>query len=133
MTNFERMMKCKTPEEFAYIFSRLKTFALYANGRLLNSSPSDFLEWLNKESNDLDRMIVFDNNIRKCPICGSTDIRLVTISDSGETIEIKEGDSFNWCYYVCHDCRHGGFVNETVIGSSDWPKNQTEALLVWNF
>ena len=133
MTNFERMMTCKTPEEFAYIFSRLKTFALYANGKLLNQSPSDFLEWLNKENNSLDATIIFDTSLRPCPECGSIDIKLVTLSEEGEWIEINKGDSFSHCHYRCPNCGYMKLSNDRVIGSDRWSENQIEALLVWNF
>ena len=133
MTNFERMMKCKTPEEFAYIFSRLKTFALYANGRLLNKSPGDFLEWLNKENNSLDATIVFDASLRPCPKCGSTDIKLVTLSTDGTFIEVNKMPSFSHCHYRCTNCGHMELSNDKVMGSDKWSENETEARLIWNY
>ena len=132
MTNFERLMACKTQEEFTYAYCRLKQYAIYANGRLLDSSPSDFMEWLNKESDVTDINTAFNMKLNKCPKCGSNDIQLVYINDNGEVIKINKDSKFNYCFYKCMNCNHAETEEERVISSSRWPKNQIEALLVWN-
>lgn len=71
MKTFERILQCRTPEELASIYHKIDKWAIYANGRLLNRyDPSDFIEWLSKESDDTDDVILgtIGKNEKKYPI-----------------------------------------------------------------
>ena len=117
MTNFERITKCKTPEEFAYAFMRLNHYAIYANGRLLDSSPNDFMEWLNKETDSVDISIVFNSDIRSCSKCGCIP-------------ELK--NEFNTIWYQCPNCNNIA-KNEDNNGNMMESRSELEVRLIWNY
>ena len=81
MTNFERMMQCKSAEDLAYTYKRLHQYEIYANGKLMNSTPANFLEWLNKESDDLDDKL-FETKLINCPRCGAIPKLIHTENDT---------------------------------------------------
>lgn len=117
MTNFERFTKCETPEEFTYVFMRLQQYAIYANGRLLDSSPNDFMEWLNKETDELDIDIVFNSNIKPCHRC--------------EYIpELK--NEYGEMFYQCPNCNLRA-KNEDNNGNKMESRSELEARLIWNY
>ena len=115
MTNFERILQYKTPEEIAYIHHRLKEYAIYANGRLLDSSPDDFLEWLNANSDDSD--YIFNMEPMPCDKCGS---QLLEIIDTPYTDNGSKSIRCTKCGY---------FVVPKYL---DYPKTKVGALLLWN-
>jgi len=128
MTNFERMMQCKTPEEFTYVYERLKQYVLYANGKLLNNNASDFLEWLNKEIDDVDIDIAWNNNPMKCPKCGASNPNIIRYDNEGNIVIINENDISDYYLYKCSKCSYIAFPENTRF-----PKTKIEALLVWNY
>lgn len=111
MRNFERIKNCETPEEITYVFEKLKSIAIYANGRLLNSTPDNFMEWLNKESDDLDKEI-FNMRLKKCPRCGS----LPALQ------EYVDGTFL----YHCYGCGFNRYDYDKV------PRSELAARLQWN-
>lgn len=60
MTNGDRIRRC-TNKELAKVRMNLKNWAIYAGDplRLLWDSEEDFLLWLNKETDDIDKETIF--------------------------------------------------------------------------
>lgn len=83
MTNGDRMRNCSN-ECLACVYKNLQENAIYSeyeNRRLLNSEDSDFLIWLNKESEDIDDCI-FEMRYKKVSLC-------VFINDDYDTVEVR--------------------------------------------
>lgn len=63
MTNGDVIRRC-TDEQLQRVYHNLKNNAIYSGGEkirlLFDSEPEDFLEWLRKETDDLDHRTIFD-------------------------------------------------------------------------
>ena len=62
MTNGDIIRTCNN-EELVKVHHNLNQYALYSGGennRLLDSSPEDFLLWINKKADDIDIRTIFD-------------------------------------------------------------------------
>jgi predicted Zn-ribbon and HTH transcriptional regulator len=98
-----------------YVHQRLKEWAIYAEGRLLNDSPDDFLKWLNENSDNSD--YIFNMEPNPCPKCRSEFL---------EVIDTPYTD--NGCKSVrCTKC--GYYVIPDYL---EFPKTRIGALLLWN-
>lgn len=61
-TNGDMIRTCNN-EQLMEVYCHLGDYAIYSGGennRLLDSTPSDFLLWLNKEVDDVDLRTIFD-------------------------------------------------------------------------
>lgn len=63
MTNGDVIRRC-TDEQLQRVYQNLGNNAIYSGGEkprlLYDSEPDDFVEWLHKETDDLDRRTIFD-------------------------------------------------------------------------
>lgn len=63
MTNGDVIRRC-TDEQLQRVYQNLKDNAIYSGGEknrlLYDSEPDDFVEWLRKETDDIDHRTIFD-------------------------------------------------------------------------
>jgi len=113
MTNFERITNCSNPEDLVMIHMNLSHNAIYADGRLLDSSnPDDILLWFNKESDELDSRTIFDIELHPCSKCGVL-----------PTIKMNLDRTM---YYECDICHKMMYKFNTS------PRTEIAARSIWN-